>query len=95
MNGCHKIGLFRVYKQEEFEGTVKFEIEEKYFLTYDKACEYVLEAFKKNGKCMTWDERYFFPYDRRGSDDNLISMFNAVYIRMVLPFYLHIGREWL
>lgn len=94
MNGCHKIGLFRVYKQENFEGTVDFKIKRKYFLTYDRAYEYVLESFKKNGKCMPWGERYIFPYDRKDSNPDLLSLWNSVKIEMVLPFYLHIGKEW-
>lgn len=93
MNGTHKIGLFKVCKVENFEGTVDFDIKPKVFLTYDKAYEYVLEAFKCNGKCMPWDSRYLFYYDRMG--DGPIGVNNFVSIEMVLPFYLHIGREWL
>ena len=93
MNGDHKIGLFKVHKVENFEGTVDFDIKTKVFLTYDKAYEYVFEAFNRNGKCMPWDSRYLFYYDRM--DDGLISVHNLVEIEMVLPFYLHIGREWL
>lgn len=93
MYGNHKIGLFKVIKVENFEGTVDFDIKPKVFLTYDKAYEYVLEAFKSNGKCMPWDSRYLFYYDRM--DDELISVHNFVRIEMILPFYLHIGREWL
>jgi len=93
MNKNHKIGLFKVHNVENFEGTVNFDIKTKVFLTYDKAYEYVLEAFKRNGKCMPWDSRYLFYYDRM--DDGLISVHNLVEIEMVLPFYLHIGREWL
>lgn len=93
MNWNQKIGLFKVYKVENFDGTVDFDIKPKVFLTYDKAYEYVLEAFKRNRKCMPWDSRYLFYYDQM--DDGPISVHNFVRIEMVLPFYLHIGREWL
>jgi hypothetical protein len=96
MNGRHKIGLFRVYKLEEFEGTVDFKIKRKYFLTYDRAFDYVLEAFKKNGKCMPLGRqyRYTFPYDREDPRLGYLTLWNSVKIEMVLPFYLHIGKEW-
>lgn len=93
MNGNHKIGLFKVHKVENFEGTVDFDINPKVFLTYDKAYEYVLEAFKRNGKCIPWGERYVFDYDRE--DNGPISNSNFVKIELLLPFYLHIGHEWL
>ena len=93
MYGNHKIGLFKVDKCEDFEGTVVFDIKPKLFLSYDKAYEYVLEAFKRNGLCMPWGERYSFRYDSK--DYEAMAVSNFVRISMVLPFYLHIGREWL
>lgn len=93
MYGTHKIGLFKVRKVEDFDGGVNFDIKSKVFLTYGKAYEYVLEAFKRNGKCMPWGERYIFAYDRK--DDGPIGISNFVKIEMILPFYLHIGKEWL
>ena len=93
MCGNHKIGLFKVDKCEEFEGTFVFDIKPKIFLTYDKAYEYVLEAFKRNRLCIPWNEGYIFRYDSK--DYEVVTVFNFVRISMVLPFYLHIGREWL
>ena len=94
MNGCHKIGLFRVYKQEDFRGEINFDIKPKIFLTYDKAYEYVRESFKCNHRPMPWDSRYFFEYERENPDKMMVSLLNGVHIEMILPFYLHIGREW-
>jgi len=89
----NKIGLFKVDKCENFEGTVDFDIKPKLFLSYSKAYEYVLEAFKRNGRCMPWREQYSFSYDRK--DYGPIAAFNSVRISMVLPFYLQVGKEWL
>lgn len=94
MNGNHKIGLFRVYKEEDFDGSIKFDIKPKIFLTYDRAYKYVLEAFKRNQRCMPWDERYIFEYEVEDYRKDRVTLINTVKIRMVLPFYLHIGREW-
>ncbi len=93
MYGIHKIGLFKVIKVEEFQGNAVFDIKPKIFLTYDRAYQYVLEAFKSNYKCMPWNARYTFDYETKDNDAN--QLFNYVKIEMILPFYLHIGREWL
>jgi len=94
MYGHHKIGLFKVIKVEEFEGYVSFDIKPKIFLTYDQAYEYVLEAFKRNYRCMPWDARYNFDYETMNTGKGY-RLVNYVKIEMILPFYLHIGREWL
>lgn len=93
MYGNHKIGLFKVCKRIEFEGKINFDIRPKLFLTYDSAYRYVLETFKRNDQCMPWNERYSFCYETR--DNNEFTLCNSVKIKMILPFYLHIGREWL
>lgn len=93
MNGNHKIGLFKVRKRIEFEGRIDFEIKPKLFLTYDSAYRYVLEAFRHNGQCISWNEKYVFYYEAMDFNKP-ITLHNYVEIRMVLPFYLHIGREW-
>ena len=98
MYGHHKIGLFKVIKVEEFQGYVDFDIKPKIFLTYDQAYEYVLEAFKRNYKCIPWGSRYTFDYEVKDDDTNQLvdsKLVNYVKIEMILPFYLHIGREWL
>ena len=94
MNGNHKIGLFRVRKQEDFLGEIDFDIKTKIFLTYDRAYEYVCESFKRNHRPMPWGSRYFFEYERENQNKIELSLVNGVHIEMILPFYLFIGREW-
>ena len=94
MNGNHKIGLFMVYKQEDFCGAIDFDIKPKIFLTYDRAYEYVHESFKRNHRPMPWRSRYFFEYESESQNKMAQSLMNGVHIKMILPFYLHIGREW-
>lgn len=94
MNGNHKIGLFRVYKQEDFRGAIDFDIKPKIFLTYDRAYEYVCESFKRNHRPIPWGSRYFFEYESENQNEMVASLLNGVNIKMILPFYLHIGREW-
>ena len=94
MNGNHKIGLFKVYKQEDFRGKIDFNIKPKIFLTYDKAYEYVRESFERNHRLIPWDSKFIFDYEREDPDRLMLSLSNSVHIEMILPFYLHIGREW-
>ena len=93
MNGCHKIGLFRVYKQEDFRGVIDFDIKPKIFLTYDRAYEYVCESFVRNHILIPWDSKYIFDYERENADRMKLSLSNRIHIEVILPFYLHIGRE--
>lgn len=94
MNGNHKIGLFMVYKQEDFCGAIDFDIKPKIFLTYDRAYEYVCESFERNHRPMPWSSRYFFEYESESQNKMALSLLNGVHIKMISPFYLHIGREW-
>jgi len=94
MYGIHKIGLFKVIKVEEFKGNAVFDIKPKIFLTYDQAYRYVLEAFKSNNRCMPWNARYTFDYEAK-NECEANQLVNYIKIEMILPFYLHIGREWL
>ena len=93
MYGIHKIGLFKVIKVEEFKVNTVFDIKPKIFLTYDQAYRYVLEAFKSNHRCMPWANMNIFGYETKDCGTN--QLVNCIEIKMILPFYLHIGREWL
>ena len=80
--------------KKTFVGEINFDIKPKIFLTYDKAYEYVCESFKRNHRPMPRGSRYFFEYERESQNKMELSLVNGVHIEMILPFYLHIGREW-